>query len=115
MPKLKKYSAKEINLVSYCWDLNRISEYLKKHKKRKVDVLWIAKRKDIKRVDKLWVLFRAAYGLAPEPVEKIILKRISSKNGMNHSVWGYVNSNPSEAKRIMTLAVKLLEEYRKEK
>ena len=108
MPKLREYSAKAI----------------------RVSALWVAKRRDIMRIDKLWILicrgqdpymlddmYPKANGVAPLKIREKVRKFICNAEGSEdiYNDWmeeGLDNKNIQ--RRAMKLVIKLLEEHERQ-
>ena len=134
MPKLQEYSASAIctrTAVGECnWPLERIVKYLEKHNEKSVDALWIAKQRDVKRSDKLWILIcrmndphcinvtsqPKANGLAPAYIKKRIREFICTEEDeedIDNNWLEVAVDSKNILKRAMKLIVKLLEEHEK--
>lgn len=122
MPKLRLYSAQEISRRVICcaWSPKRIENKLKKHKKKKVDALWIAKQKDIPYRDRLWVLLTTDphSGLAPRHI-RIMTKEYIARETNDcdsdrvESWFVHVSNSPSLRVKALTFLVERLKEHQK--
>ena len=125
MPKLKTYNAFDIycRVHYHCrstWPLKRIKDYLKKNGKRRVDALWIAKRKDVKSLDRLWVLLASSWhtpgyqhGLAPKEIRREITE-YCKKVGQTWYWYNFTVDNVNARRNVMKMLIRRLEKYEKE-
>jgi len=121
MPKLETFTAEDIFEwvdCDYIWSLQRIKNYLKKNGRKRVNALWVAQRKDIYMLDRLWVLLApwpntVNVGLVPKHIRKLLYAQIEKNafgyEGVYYKLVKSVNLRRWALKEI----IRRLKEYEK--